>query len=148
MDEINRDRSWDVFISHASEDKEELATPLANSLNRKGLNVWYDDAIMKIGASQKKEIDNGLQYSKFGVIIISKNYIRKDWTIYEYRKLYDRQIRENRAIILPIWHNVSESVLKKSPLAFIIDVHALISSIGVNELSKNIFNIIINSKFV
>jgi hypothetical protein len=34
---------WDVFISHASEDKEDFVRPLADSLNRSGLRVWYDD---------------------------------------------------------------------------------------------------------
>ena len=30
----------DVFISHASEDKEEIVRPLANALVREGLDVW------------------------------------------------------------------------------------------------------------
>jgi len=34
---------WDVFISHASEDKEAIARPLADALQEKGLRVWYDD---------------------------------------------------------------------------------------------------------
>jgi hypothetical protein len=33
---------WDVFISHASEDKETVARPLAQCLERSGLRVWYD----------------------------------------------------------------------------------------------------------
>ena len=32
---------WDVFISHASEDKEEVARPLATLLQDKGLRVWF-----------------------------------------------------------------------------------------------------------
>jgi hypothetical protein len=34
---------WDVFVSHASEDKEAIARPLAESLRARGLRVWYDD---------------------------------------------------------------------------------------------------------
>jgi hypothetical protein len=34
---------WDVFISHASEDKESVARPLAEELISRGLKVWYDD---------------------------------------------------------------------------------------------------------
>lgn len=37
--EANKD--YDVFISHASEDKEAVVRPLANALKEKGLNVWY-----------------------------------------------------------------------------------------------------------
>ena len=34
---------WDVFISHAWEDKEDIARPPAETLRRKGLRVWYDE---------------------------------------------------------------------------------------------------------
>lgn len=33
---------WDVFICYASEDKEDLARPLAESLTQAGLKVWFD----------------------------------------------------------------------------------------------------------
>src|ERR1700730_13203073 len=35
-------KEWDVFISHASEDKESFVRPLARALERTGLRVWYD----------------------------------------------------------------------------------------------------------
>ena len=33
---------WDVFISHASEDKDAVAVPLAAALEAAGLSVWLD----------------------------------------------------------------------------------------------------------
>ena len=33
----------DLFISHASEDKDELVHPLAEGLKRAGVDVWYDE---------------------------------------------------------------------------------------------------------
>ena len=35
--------TYDVFIAHASEDKEAVARPLANALRNAGLVVWYDE---------------------------------------------------------------------------------------------------------
>lgn len=36
----SEERHFDVFISHASEDKEELVRPLAHALEERGLEVW------------------------------------------------------------------------------------------------------------
>lgn len=40
-------KEYDVFISHDSEDKEEVARPLAEVLRRNGLSVWYDEFELK-----------------------------------------------------------------------------------------------------
>ncbi len=40
---------YDLFISHASEDKDEFVRPLAISLIRKGWKVWYDELSLKVG---------------------------------------------------------------------------------------------------
>jgi hypothetical protein len=34
---------WDLFISHASEDKVGFVKPLATALTSFGVRVWYDD---------------------------------------------------------------------------------------------------------
>ena len=48
------DKEYDVFISHASEDKEEVARPLAEALRKNGLSVWYDEFELKIGDSLRR----------------------------------------------------------------------------------------------
>jgi hypothetical protein len=53
-------REYDVFISHASEDKEGIVRPLANALKNEGLRVWYDEFELKIGDSLRRKIDRGL----------------------------------------------------------------------------------------
>jgi hypothetical protein len=40
---------FDVFISHASEDKASVVEPLAHALQEQRLNVWYDDFVLRIG---------------------------------------------------------------------------------------------------
>ena len=49
--------NWDVFVSHASEDKE-FARALAEGLSKKGLSVWFDDFELKVGDSLRRSIDN------------------------------------------------------------------------------------------
>ena len=71
--------TWDVFISHASEDKESIARPLKNALTDAGLRVWYDESELKIGDRLHKSIDEGIAKSGFGIVILSENFFKKDW---------------------------------------------------------------------
>lgn len=68
------EQSHDVFISHASEDKDDVARPLAHALRRRGLSVWYDEFELKMGDSLRQKIDRGLAASRFGVIVFSKAF--------------------------------------------------------------------------
>lgn len=70
-------RKYDVFISHASEDKDAVVRPLAISLQQKGLKVWFDEFELRIGDSLRQKIDKGLANSRFGIVVLSKNFIKK-----------------------------------------------------------------------
>ena len=37
------DKEYDVFLTHASEDKDEVVRPLAHMLRTEGLEVWFDE---------------------------------------------------------------------------------------------------------
>ena len=109
------EKGYDVFISHASEDKEDVARPLAEALRSNGLNVWYDEFELKIGDSLRRKIDKGIANSNFGVIVISRAFISKGWTNYELDGLITRAVN-NEQVMLPIWHNVTKrEVLNYSP---------------------------------
>ncbi|MEK4879507.1 MULTISPECIES: TIR domain-containing protein [Paenibacillus] len=106
---------YDVFISHASEDKEDFVRPLADELVKLGVNVWYDEFSMKWGDSLRRSIDMGLANSKYGVIVLSTSFINKRWPAYEVDGLVAREI-EGEKVILPIWHKVTKSeVMRYSP---------------------------------
>jgi hypothetical protein len=108
-------KSWDVFISHAFEDKASFVRPLAETLQRLGVSVWYDDDTLRLGNSLRKSIDKGLVSSSFGLVVISQNFIKKKWTEYELNGLISREIDEDR-VILPIWHGVTrQQVVQFSP---------------------------------
>jgi hypothetical protein len=108
-------REFDVFISHASEDKEDLVRPLANSLREGGLKVWYDEFELKIGDSLRRKIDAGLAKSKFGVVVLSRSFFGKGWTNYELDGLVTRAVTGEQ-ILLPIWHDITkQEVIDYSP---------------------------------
>ena len=106
---------FDVFISHASEDKDEVARPLAMALRGVGLRVWYDEFELRIGDSLRRNIDKGLANSRFGVVVLSPAFFGRGWTQYEMDGLVSRAVSDE-AIWLPIWHNVRKrEVMEYSP---------------------------------
>ena len=66
----------DVFICHASEDKDAVARPLAEALREWHLDVWYDEFSMKVGDSLREAIDRGLASCRYGVVIVSPAFLR------------------------------------------------------------------------
>ncbi len=106
---------YDVFISHASEDKDDVARPLAETLQVGGLSVWYDEFSLRMGDSLRRSIDRGVAGSRFGVVILSPNFFRKDWPQYELDGLVTRAV-SNEQEILPVWHDVTkQEVISYSP---------------------------------
>jgi len=109
------ERKYDVFISHASEDKEEIVRPLASALRDEGLSVWYDEFELKIGDSLRRKIDLGLTNSRVGLVVLSRSFISKGWTNYELDGIITRAVTGEQ-ILLPIWHNISKrEVMDFSP---------------------------------
>lgn len=116
LDSVLDDEKYDFFISHASEDKEEFVKPLAETLESMGVRVWYDEFSLKVGDSLTKSIDQGLINSKFGVIVLSKAFMKKQWTNYEFKSLVSREMHHGEKVILPIWHEISKNdVMAFSP---------------------------------
>lgn len=105
----------DVFISHASEDKEDFVRSLANALIAQGLNVWFDEMTLRIGDSLRQKIDQGLANSKVGLVVLSPSFIKKGWTNYELDGIVTRTV-SGEQVLLPIWHNITkQQVVDFSP---------------------------------
>lgn len=108
-------RVWDVFISHASEDKVAVVNPLAERLRDLGVSVWLDDFELRIGDSLRRKIDSGLAGSRFGIVVLSRSFFRKGWPQYELDGLVTLQV-SGKQNLLPIWHEITkDEVLAQSP---------------------------------
>lgn len=126
----------DLFISHASEDKDDFVRPLTNLLTEYGLDVWYDEFELKIGTSLSRSIDKGISNSNFGLIVLSKSFFSKNWTEYELRSLNSYEI-ESGDILLPIWKGVTvKEVRNFSP--YLADKFALTTKDTIEDISLKI----------
>jgi hypothetical protein len=109
------DREFDVFISHASEDKDAVVRPLAQALSNRGLVVWYDEFELRIGDSLRRKIDAGISRSRFGIVVLSVPFFSKSWPQYELDGLVTMAV-SGRQVLLPLWHGVSKNdVINQSP---------------------------------
>lgn len=108
-------QTWDVFLSHAGEDKATVAVPLAQALRELGVTVWLDAMELRIGDSLRRRIDQGIASSRFGIVICSAAFFAKGWTQYELDGLVTRTVAGQQSI-LPIWHGVThDDVMSASP---------------------------------
>lgn len=115
IEDEGTEKQYDFFISHASEDKNDIVRDLADALVKKDIKVWYDEFELKIGDSLRKSIDKGLVNSKYGIVILSPNFIKKNWTEYELNGMVAREMNGHK-VILPIWHKITkDEVMRYSP---------------------------------
>jgi TIR domain len=116
--------AYDVFISHASEDKDRFVRPLAEALVRRGLSVWYDEFSLTVGDSLTASIDDGLSHSRYGIVVLSDHFFAKRWTKRELGGLVSRETAESKKLILPIWLGITrDQVVAASPtLADIVGI--------------------------
>lgn len=68
-----------VYLAHATNDKDDLARPLAHALMDKGINVWFDEWEMGIGDSLRQKMEGGLDECTHFLVLLTPNSIGKPW---------------------------------------------------------------------
>ena len=131
----------DVFISHASEDKDAIARPLAEALKQRGYAVWYDEFEIMLGDSLLEVIERGLATCRFGVVILSPAFLRKPWAKKELEGLFAREINERRKVILPLWHNIDLNEIVGS-FPMIAGKMAVATSMGTDAVAEEIIRVL------
>jgi hypothetical protein len=136
------DERWDCFISYASDDRDAVASLLANELQSKGIKVWYDQFEITPGMQLLRSINEGLANSNFGIVILSPRFFAKEWTQRELAGLYSLSIREgDRPFIIPIWYKISvDEISKQAPL--MSDIISIPWDIGLENVVQKILFLI------
>lgn len=130
---------WDVFISHASEDKP-FVRELAQALEKEGLEVWYDEMTLTLGDSLRRSIDKGLAESRYGVVVLSPAFFAKPWTQYELDGLVTREMKSSKTI-LPVWHEITDKdIARRSPA--LADKVAVSTSEGLSTVVREILRVV------
>ena len=136
---------FDVFISYASEDKEEVARPLARALKEQGLDVWFDEFELRIGASLRQTIDHGIARSRFGVVVLSRSFFRKGWPAYELDGLVTRAV-SGEQVLLPIWHEVTKQEVMEFSASLADKLGRSTATHTISEIASEIAEVISSSR--
>ncbi len=109
----------DVFLCHASEDKDSIARPLYEAFTDAGISCWYDEAEIRWGHSITQKVNEGLRMSRFAVAILSKASARKHWPRRELYALMNQEAASGMVRVLPLIAGSdqdAEEILKLFPL--------------------------------
>lgn len=104
---------FDVFVSHANDNKEEFVNALTAALSRLGISIWYDANILDWGDNWKLQIANGLKKCRFGIVVVSPEFLGREWTEKELNELLQRQNETGEKVILPLLYKLTISDMKK-----------------------------------
>ena len=141
-----RTTTYDVFLAHASADKETIVQPLALELSSHDVTVWYDDSEISLGENIREKIDRGLLASKVGVFVISTAFMESDWSLYEFESILSRAVNGDSCIV-PIWHDVSDQQTQLlSPL--IRNVRGAMTSVdSLSDIAASIASLVQRNDF-
>ncbi len=108
-----RGKEYDVFISHANKDKSEYVDSLYKTIQKLGVNIFYDTEVLSWGDNWKQVILDGTQKAEFAIIVISENFFGREWTERELTEFLERQNASGQKIVLPLLYNISLDKLKE-----------------------------------
>jgi glycosyltransferase involved in cell wall biosynthesis len=92
----------DVFISHASDDKEKIVRPLVKVLDQERISYWYDEDEIDLGDTITKKVNEGLSNSRFVVVVLSPAFMQKGFPQAELHAALHEQASTGKVRILPI----------------------------------------------
>ena len=92
-------KMYDVFISHASEDKDDIARPIYEACRSRGIVAFLDEEEIQWGDSLTEVLNHALGKSKFFLAILSEHSIGKKWPRREINTALARQIEGNQKFL-------------------------------------------------
>ena len=126
--------AFDAFMSHASENKSAVVLPIARRLQKLGYRVWVDASELVVGTSLLNSILAGLDRSRYGIVVVSREFLLKPWP----RRELDRLVETGRLDrILPVLHEVEYADLKRhAPVLH--DLVSISTERGLKEVCSNL----------
>lgn len=103
--------SWDVFLCHASEDKDTVVGPLVSALEAAGFRCWYDRGEILWGDSIIDRVEEGLRNARFVIVVLSPTFLSKRWPMKELRAVLSSEIETGSTRVLALMVGTERGVL-------------------------------------
>lgn len=91
---------FDVFISHASEDKAEVARPIYAACQTLGLKAFLDEEHIAWGQSFASKINTALGSSRTVLCVVSPNSVTKEWPTAEVNAALALEISGEKNVVV------------------------------------------------
>ena len=136
-------KEYDVFLSHASKDKETFVEELYQELSKLNISIFYDKNSISWGDNWEDKINEALEKCEFAIVVISKNFFGRDWTEKELNTLLEKKNALGQKLILPIAHDVKINTIKKR-----YPKVASIQSLATNKYSQKDITILFAKELI
>jgi hypothetical protein len=114
-DIMEKSELFDIFIGHASEDKDLIARPIFEECERKGVKAFMDEIHIAWGDSLTEQINHALGNAKYFLAVMSEKSIEKSWPRKELNSAIAREISGEQKV-LPLIVGDHQKIFKKFPL--------------------------------
>lgn len=104
---------YDVFISHASEDKETIARPIYEACAKLGVKAFLDEEHIGWGESFTKKINTALGAARTVLCVVSSNSVAKEWPVLEMNAALSFEVSKQKRVVALM---VGRPDLSKLPL--------------------------------
>jgi RNA-directed DNA polymerase len=104
---------YDIFISHASEDRAAIARPIFEACERLGLKAFLDEEHIAWGETFTKKINIALGAARTVLAVISSTSVAKDWPLTEVNTALTLEVSGDKTVVPLI---IGKPDLSKLPL--------------------------------
>ena len=111
---------YDVFISHAGEQKAEVVAPILEVLEKSvpHLKVFLDEYSMQRGEALAPAIKRAIDESRMFIFILSPNFAAKKWPMLALDRCLKRYQEDCTLTLLPVFYELTVADCDLSPNAF------------------------------
>ena len=125
----------DFFLSYKRKDEPNFVEELADAVQSRGYQVWYDEFEIKPGDSITASIERGLNNSLIVVLVLTRNYF-EGWSEQERRAAYHLFMSQKTRLV-PLWIGIDASyVSQKAP--FLSDLAAIVVDMTAPTAIENV----------
>ncbi len=91
---------FDVFISHASEDKEDIARPIYQACEALGIKAFLDEEHIAWGQSFTSKINTALGAARTVLAVLSEQSVHKEWPVAEVNAALSLEITGDKNVVV------------------------------------------------
>ncbi|KAI9072849.1 hypothetical protein K1719_045185 [Acacia pycnantha] len=126
---------YDVFLSFYGDDTRlSFSDHLYHALRRKGIATFRDEDHIERGQPIFDQLSQAIKQSKFGIVVLSKNYAFSSWCLKEL-SIMDSEFKQGHTVV-PVFYGIDPSDVRhqRGSIAKALEVHE--ARFSVDEVQR------------